>query len=205
MADQPKAWLSEKLPVEVVPRAPALRVFAVEWDDTLEPPPRREEPVLQYVVVDELEDDVAVLIVEDWPIVDERGRRRFPGRDDRLHVAVSAEALRQLLTHYRETVVDVLRVDAAAVAERPLRVGDAFGAHIDRAIATEAPEHVSHWLRPPLFDVTADAREAAKRQYFAATGPVLAEADVLAMAEEFYADEPETDQPRDRRPPEDLG
>jgi hypothetical protein len=54
---------------------------------------------------------------------------------------------------------------------RPLREGDAFAART--AIGRRPPgprSPVSGWLKAPVFDVTADARDAAKAAYLAAAG-----------------------------------
>ncbi|OWY61363.1 hypothetical protein B7486_64170, partial [cyanobacterium TDX16] len=68
-----------------------------------------------YVVLDELIDDRAVLVISAWPVVDGRGAPIFPEPEGELGA---------LLVDIAE-VVDAAR-RAAHQVERPLRIGDTF-------------------------------------------------------------------------------
>jgi hypothetical protein len=142
---------------------------------------------LRYVVVDEVFGDLAELSISRWPVVDALGRLRFP-RGETAHIEVSADRMRRLLRRHR--------MPRKAVG-RELRTGDTFGVEVrPRALtaflklhATAATLSVAErrrlldpatweWMRPPIFDVTADARETAKLSYYAAlTGPLPTGAD----------------------------
>ena len=135
---------------------------------------RRE---LAYVVVDELEANVAGLVLSRWPSIDARGRLRFD-LDADVRVAVDAEKLRHLLQK---------REGAAALRSRPLLVGDVFAARLRRRprADVDTPIDPGRVLAEPIVDISADAREAAKAQYYAALGGVFAADEIDAMADEF--------------------
>src|SRR3954454_21370505 len=110
----------------------------------------------RYVVIDEIEGCWAVLAVTDWPGVDAGGRLRFP-IDAPVEVDADVEALLRFLRLHRLP---------AALAERPLRHGDAFALRIrSRAALARAAGDETHypedWVRPPVYDVTRDARTAS--------------------------------------------
>jgi hypothetical protein len=137
---------------------------------------------MRYVVVDEIFADLAELSVSEWPVVDASGRLRFMG-EETVHVEVDAERMRLFLRRHRMPRKRV---------SRELRVGDTFGVEVEPGrldafvsqLAEEPPTTASErrrtldpatwdWIRPPVFDVTADAREGAKLAYYAAvTGPL---------------------------------
>jgi hypothetical protein len=134
---------------------------------------------LRYVVVDELFADTAELSISAWPVVDALGRLRFPG-DVTTHIEVDARRMQTFLRRHRMPRKAVGRV---------LRAGDAFGmtvraralsAFLTRQEVASEPERTRmldprtwEWLDPPIYDVTAAAREAAKLSYYAAqTGPL---------------------------------
>jgi len=132
----------------------------------------------QYVVVDELGDDVAVLVLCSWPTLDEFGRLRFAG--ERLTYWIVAERLQQM--------VDFDRAQANADApDRPLRVGDVFAAQprVSPTEPVDVAELVSHSLgrdamasttrRIELLDVSAAARNAAKTALYGAAAPAVSE------------------------------
>ena len=52
---------------------------------------------VEYVVVDEIEEDVATLVVEPWPYFDQRGRLNFSGSELRQDVQVETQQFEQLL------------------------------------------------------------------------------------------------------------
>lgn len=92
----------------------------------------RVKPVVEYIVIDELEEGVAVMLIEPWPFLDERGRLRFQRPDQRVSVDINVEVLQRLLTN-RVPVGELTPEQRAAFVRRPLRVGDVFCTIVDRA------------------------------------------------------------------------
>jgi hypothetical protein len=116
---------------------------------------------LSYVTVDEVSQGIVTLLVSEWPEVDERGRLRFSGSGP---ISIDVEESR--LAAYLERVRLPERLRG-----RPIREGDAFAART--TIGRRAPglrRPISGWLEAPVFDVTADARDAAKAAYLTAAG-----------------------------------
>lgn len=142
-------------------------------------------PLVEYIVVDELEEDVAVLLVEPWPILDDRGRLRFQRPDQRVSVDVFVNEFQSLLMN-RVPAGELSEEQQPAFAARPLRTGDVFCAVVDRSALESTPDK---WLRLPVIDVTAQARDAAKAQYFAAVGPVLGSEQLEALGDGFHSEE----------------
>jgi hypothetical protein len=112
---------------------------------------------LAYVVVDELHEGIAGLVVSAWPRVDERGRLRFGEESDSRRVAAPVRALQALLRDRR--------VDEEVLRDRPVAIGDVFGA---RLRATPANGDPAAWVDPPVVDLTGPARELTKAQTSAA-------------------------------------
>lgn len=142
---------------------------------------------LSYVVVDELlqDDDYVRLEISGWPTVDERGRLRAPPGLT-LRVGLSAEALARRLARLREysplRTSQIPEADESPLRERPLRIGDAFGVGIatkdlEAVSARRADERMAAnplgWFGPPIYDVTREARDAAKAAFFSAVGSEL--------------------------------
>jgi hypothetical protein len=131
---------------------------------------------LSYVAVDELGEDLVTLLVSRWPSVDRSGRLRFP-RSEPTTVDVDRAALEQLLRRSR--------VPGGRLARRPLREGDAFAVRTDDPADLAAPDRrdPARWMRRPVYDITADARDAAKASFYGVLGkpipPGLA-ADIAA-------------------------
>jgi hypothetical protein len=144
-------------------------------------------PLTEYLVVDELEEDVAVLVVEPWPELDTLGRLNFVGSELRTDVEVDVTEFEALLRN-RAPLNQLTEEQRAAFIARPLRVGDVFCAVIDRGLLDAGPDQPSRWLQGPVIDVSAEARQAAKAQYFAAVGPVLDSDQVAGIAADFFAD-----------------
>lgn len=109
---------------------------------------------LSYILVDEIEGGLVGLAVSEWPRTDEQGRLRFDSEP--MQVAVDRRAFERFLDEHREP-------------SRPLRIGDVFAARTRPAEAGLDPER---WIEPPVHDVTADAREAAKIAFYAAVAPI---------------------------------
>ena len=156
-----------------------------DWDDA---------GGFRYLVVDERIEGTLTLGVADWPTVDERGRLVFDGPT--LPVHVREADLATFLTEARErpplSPPDPDLSDAQFRA-RPIRVGDAFTAR-ERAdpaaavVGADGPDPESHdalvtdpraWLEPPVYDITAEVRAAAKLAFYAAASAVLP-ADTVA-------------------------
>jgi hypothetical protein len=123
----------------------------------------------RYVVIDEIEGNWAVLAVTDWPGVDRNGRLRFP-LDEPTEIYAETEPLLRFLREHRRP---------ASLAARELRHGDAFAievlskAALGRAAADE-PVEPEKWIRPPVYDVTRDARREAKVAFYSAVSEPLA-------------------------------
>ena len=134
---------------------------------------------LRYAVVDELFADTAEVGISAWPVVDAQGRLRFPPGETS-HIEVDARKMQTFLRRHRMPRKAVGRI---------LRTGDAFGFTVRaRALAAFLAQHEAaqdrertklldpttwEWLDPPIYDVTAEAREAAKLSYYSAqTGPL---------------------------------
>lgn len=176
-------------------------------------------PIIQfeqaYVVVDDLDGALAVVVVSPWPVLDELGRLRFP-EEDSFQLAADAEALHQKVSAARRRRLgDLAPTDdpeAFEAAARPLRVGDAF--QVTRAFPTEGVLSALAALAPSddvdstdtprrivftesdgfdFWDVTAWARDAAKLAFYAAVAPAL-------TLEEYEA----ITAPDEGRPPDDL-
>lgn len=117
-----------------------------------------------YVVLEEIVDDIAVLRQWPWPVVDPLGRLQWPGEAEHATDAIAVD-------------LDLLKAQlytANGLARQP-RCGDAFAvpnvaaAHkLDRHprdVRTVFGEH-------GLFDISADAREAAKIAYQSSLGAI---------------------------------
>lgn len=142
---------------------------------------------LSYIVVDELHEGVAGLVIGPWPRLDPSGRLVFGGEAESTAVATSAEALQAVLRRQRRPVVPV-PVDEhteAELRERELSIGDVFAARIDG----EPEGDPAAWLGEPVLDVTAEAREAAKAQASATATGAIDEGLIRAIAEELDEDQ----------------
>ena len=145
---------------------------------------------LSYIVVDELESGRAGLSVYRWPRVDEWGRVRFLLDEGPVLVGVPVETLRRFVWRHRLP---------RRGARRPLRIGDVFAAET----SGQPPQRLddpAEWLRPPVYDITADAREAVKAAFFAAVAPTLdPERDRESVALAIHEVPPEPGRPPGRR------
>ena len=150
---------------------------------------RRDE--LGYAVVEEQTDDVVGFTVQPWPLVDERGRLRFPISVDPTEIEVRADALAKLIHDDRErwSKHDLLPDELVG---RQVHIGDVFAVVLadepgDTRIATLAhdrrggPRYVGGLakrgrrgsLAVPVLDITWDAREAGKLAHYAAVAGVV--------------------------------
>lgn len=142
---------------------------------------------LSYVVVDEIEESVVVLVLEPWPRLDDRGRLRFADEELRLSVEIELDQLQQQLDHnrfYLSTPDNDTRAQ-----QRPVRAGDVFALAITTDASSEISAIEQGHLPTPILDVSAEARRASKSQYFAAVGPVLGEQEVSNIAAEYFSED----------------
>ena len=144
-----------------------------------------EKPItwtaLSYLVIDELSKEVASLVVSSWPVHDSKGRVRFSGSS--WGVGARVDELVALLNKHR--IVPPARAGSAAPSRRPLRIGDAFAARTTRPRGRRAAvPPLARWLSPPVYDVSADARDAAKAALFGALAPTMSEDDVYEITTE---------------------
>jgi hypothetical protein len=136
---------------------------AVPWAPEDLPLPRDELRSWNYVVLEEIVDEVALLRRWSWPVVDPLGRLLW--LDNTEHntgeAAIDVRLLKEQLYQPNEL-------------EREPRCGDTFAIppHV-------APWHGSHahdaralFGHHDVFDVSADAREAAKIAYQASVGAI---------------------------------
>jgi hypothetical protein len=134
--------------------------------------PRAAE--LAYLVVDDIFGDGVSLVLSDWPELDGRGRLRFA--DPPLSLGADRDRFERYLAEHRRP---------HAHADRPLRIGDVFGVRVNSETLAQVADKLAaerrlepllapeSWIRPPVYDVTADARDAAKGAFYAAVAPTL--------------------------------
>jgi hypothetical protein len=139
---------------------------------------------LAYIVVDELHEGIAGLVVSAWPRVDERGRLHFGGEGESTRVATPADALLALLSERRAPIVPggVEAAQEEALRTRPVAIGDVFAA---RLRAEPSPGDPGAWLATPVLDLTVPAREAAKAQTSAALSGAMSTDYLAVVADEF--------------------
>jgi hypothetical protein len=105
----------------------------------------------------------------------------FADPADEIEIGALEEQLQARLDRVRHPVPGV-RLSAQARAElrrRPVALGDVFAASVDRARLLDTAGTVEvpppSWLDAPVYDITADAREAARQVFYAAvTAPLRA-------------------------------
>jgi hypothetical protein len=149
---------------------------------------------LSYIVVDELSKQIAGLVVASWPRLDQKGRVRFSGsswrvgaRVDELVALLDADRIVSEPRAPRSPAGTVggSPAGAGSAPPRPVRIGDAFAAQVRRPRGRRAAvPPLERWLSPPVYDVSADARDAAKAALFGAVAPTMSEDDVSEIAAE---------------------
>ena len=151
---------------------------------------------LTYVVVDEIVGTSVGLALSPWPTLDEQGRLRFSDETPKT-LGADLAALETFLAHHRLP---------RELAARPLRIGDVFAVRTIESALAPVEEELARprrlepllapeaWIQPPVDDVTADAREAAKRSFYAAVAPILASAEA-ALLDEIVERAPEPPPP----------
>ncbi|MDQ3379563.1 MAG: hypothetical protein M3546_04475 [Actinomycetota bacterium] len=138
-----------------------------------------------YVVVDEIVGSSVGLALSAWPQLDGQGRLLF-GTTDAYLVGSPRGELETFLSEHR--LPEDLR-------ERPLRIGDVFAVRVRPEALAEIVDELDEqqrlepffapgsWIEPPVYDVTADAREAAKVAFYAAVTPTLDAEEAEPLAE----------------------
>jgi hypothetical protein len=159
---------------------------------------------VRYIVVDELHEGVAGLVVSPWPRLDDHGRLVFGEEDESRRVAAESKVLLAVLRERRLPVVadEVDESTKGLLRERRLAIGDVFAARIDEPPGEpggggpggEPPENPVGWLNEPVLDITADALEAARTQMSAAVGGVFGETLLEKIGEEIAGDETPIDE-----------
>jgi hypothetical protein len=136
-------------------------------------------PGLAYVVVDEIESDFIGLSISPWPTLDEWGRLRF-GLGRARSIGTGRTELQRFLGRHRLP---------QGSADRPIRIGDVFAISLKEPVRANRIVEPAAWIRPPVYDISADARDAAKASFYSAVAPTLdpktrAGARILALAED---------------------
>lgn len=137
----------------------------------------KERRPLSYMVVDEIESGLVGLSVSPWPTVDDVGRLRFGAGRSR-SVGAWRDELERFLRKNRRP---------RAGSSRPVRIGDVFAVVTKEPIPVGQLAGPSDWIEPPLYDISPDARDAAKASFYAAVAPTLnpkakADAQILGLA-----------------------
>lgn len=135
----------------------------------------------RYVVLEEIVDSVALLRCWTWPLADERGHLVWPHEEQQDSTVTPVTSLR-----------DELYIPNGI--QRQPRIGDTF------AVIADAPakpwphrtRHIAPLLKGRVFDVSAEARLAARLAY---QGSVAA----ISAPEVFFTDESDGPEPAPRR------
>lgn len=172
------------------------------------PPDWNADASFLYSVVDEKIEGLVTVSFSSWPLVDEDGRLSFP--PDEAPTLVFEEALlSEFLAQTRQ--LPVPSEAPSDLVSRELRVGDVFAVQprprLARVLEGEAQEPgrpviPDRWLSPPVFDVTPDARDAAKLAYYAAAAVLLPESTIeVEIAEQLQPDRYDVLGPLERSSP----
>jgi hypothetical protein len=142
---------------------------------------------LSYIVIDELHEGVAGLVIGPWPRLDPQGRLVFGGEEESRRVATSADELLAVLRRERLPVVPVPvdRRTEEQLRERELSIGDVFAARLGGVPGGDP----ASWPGGPVLDITAEAREMAKAQASATALGVIDQKLIEAIGEELGEDE----------------
>jgi hypothetical protein len=143
----------------------------------------------RYIVVDELEKEVAELVVSPWPRVDPAGRLHFGAEEASTCVTVDQAEFSRLLERERRPVVRgrLARDRKKALLERKLAIGDVFAARVSPRFGRYTADP-AEWIRGQVYDITAVARTVAKGQTSAALAGLLERSHFDAIADELMTD-----------------
>jgi hypothetical protein len=137
------------------------------------------------LVVEEIVGGSVGLALSPWPQTDGAGRLRF-AEEESLTFAVERDSFERYLAKHRRP---------RALRRRPLRIGDVFAVKVNEEVlgqvAGQLEERTSRqpllnpkdWLRPPVYDITADARDVAKTSFYAAVTEALNPMQAASMRE----------------------
>jgi hypothetical protein len=159
----------QRVPVPEVAATPAREQRLWLADDTRVRPRASDS----YVVVDERDEGVIVLVVAAWPRLDDLGRLDFRGR--RRSVTVSEAALNEVVKR---------RAKRPDGVDRHVRISDTFSV---RGRVTGDP---SAWGR--IVDVSGEARDQARIAYYAAVAPRATPKEAKALMLDGGPDAPPT-------------
>ncbi|MDQ3379565.1 MAG: hypothetical protein M3546_04485 [Actinomycetota bacterium] len=135
-----------------------------------------------YLVVDDIFERSVSLVLSEWPVIDGKGRLRFPERPFTL--GANRQSLEEYLARHRRP---------RANRDRPLRIGDVFAVRPRRGALERFEEELEEqrrldpflspeaWIEPPIFDITADARDEAKVAFYAAVTPTMGEEEAQTL------------------------
>jgi hypothetical protein len=115
---------------------------------------------LRWVVIDDLDSDVAELAISPWPRLDNDGRLRFAEDEDDYAFGIMPTA------ELQERLDDARRRQDPPLDARPLRVGDALAAQL--VVDEDGRASLADGHPAPLADVTLASRTFAKTQEAAA-------------------------------------
>lgn len=156
------------------------------WDPGLSAVASDQWNRYSYIVVEEIFDDDAELILSAWPRLDQRGRLRFSDENERRSVDVSRSELQAALSESRYVSPRFERLGRDQLQRRPLAVGDVFALLGSLDEVAKLLENGS-WAtvrRDAIYDLTAMARDAAKAAMYAAlTRRPLREDEALELVE----------------------
>jgi hypothetical protein len=159
---------------------------------------------LMHIVIDELHEGTAGLVLSVWPSVDLRGRLVFGGETESSRLACPADELLTLLGDRRVVAVDThVDVSMERLSRRDLAIGDVFGAFVTlpsggggNPVFPGGPGDGSGFVPAQdllegtvVLDLTAEAREVVKRQASAAVSGVIDDEFLELVAREFLEDE----------------
>jgi hypothetical protein len=150
----------------------------------------------RYIVVDELEEEAAELVVSPWPRVDPLGRLHFGDEEESTHVTVDEGKFCSLLKRDRDPVTprrpDEERKEKApldkardeALRTRKLALGDVFAARVSPRFGRFTADPAD-WIQGDVYDITAVARTVAKGQTNAALAGLLDDSHLSAIADDL--------------------
>ena len=150
-----------------------------------------------YVLVEEMVGDSIGLRVSPWPGTDEAALPVFADPEEDLEIGAALTDLQGRLDRLRRAPRGPERQAARELRYRPVSLGDVFAAHVDRRhlLVAASSDEVSdvRWLRAPVYDVTGDARESARRVFYAAvTAPLSRAAHSELVAEQLASETTES-------------
>jgi hypothetical protein len=143
---------------------------------------------LHYVLVEEVVGDSVGLLVARWPRAGADELPVFRDPEEDVEVGADRATLQRYVDDQRAPQPDVSPVVQEELRRRPLALGDVFAARVDEGALEQAASMAvadPGWLGGPLFDVTAEARQAARRVFYEAMTPRLPRAAEQEIREEL--------------------